>query len=60
MQAFDGGGVLMNQFIYMVDLLQYLMGLVQFLFVYIDIFVYDIEVEDMAVVALCFINGVLG
>ena len=56
----DGGGVLMNQSIHGVDLLQYLMGPVESLHAYTDNLVRDIEVEDTAVVNLKFKNGALG
>src|SRR5215467_3200529 len=56
----DGGGVLMNQSIPYVDLLQWLMGPVKSLFAYTDTLVHRMETEDVAVAVLRFVNGALG
>jgi UDP-N-acetyl-2-amino-2-deoxyglucuronate dehydrogenase len=58
--ALDGGGVLMNQSIHSIDLLQWLMGPVQSLYAYTSTLVHHIEVEDVASVTLRFTNGALG
>jgi UDP-N-acetyl-2-amino-2-deoxyglucuronate dehydrogenase len=58
---FDGGGVLMNQGIHYVDLLQWAMGPVESIFGHTDTLVRQrIEVEDTAVACLRFANGALG
>jgi UDP-N-acetyl-2-amino-2-deoxyglucuronate dehydrogenase len=56
----DGGGVLMNQSIHSVDLLQWLMGPVRSVFAYTDTLVHRMETEDVAVAVLRFANGALG
>lgn len=56
----DGGGALMNQSIHMVDMLQYLMGPVEFLSGYTNTVAHAIEVEDTATAILKFRNGALG
>jgi UDP-N-acetyl-2-amino-2-deoxyglucuronate dehydrogenase len=58
--ALDGGGVLMNQSIHSIDLLQWLLGPVQSLHAYTSTLVHKIEVEDVASVTLRFVNGALG
>lgn len=59
--ALDGGGVLMNQAIHYVDLLQWAMGPVESIFGRTDTLVKQrIEVEDTAVACLKFANGALG
>jgi len=58
--AMDGGGVLMNQAIHHVDLLQWLMGPVRSITAQVDTLVHDLEVEDTAVAILRFENGALG
>jgi predicted dehydrogenase len=58
--AFDGGGVLMNQGIHSIDLLQWLMGPVRRVTAYTDTLVHQIETEDVAVAALRFASGALG
>jgi UDP-N-acetyl-2-amino-2-deoxyglucuronate dehydrogenase len=58
--ALDGGGILMNQAIHSIDLLQWLLGPVQSLFAYTSTLVHTIEVEDIASVTLHFANGALG
>src|SRR5260370_13709660 len=45
----DGGGVLMNQSIHSIDLLQWLMGPVKSVFAYTDTLVHRMEPEDVAV-----------
>jgi len=58
---FDGGGVLMNQGIHYVDLLQWAMGPVESIYGRTDTLVRQrIEVEDTAVACLRFANGALG
>src|SRR5436305_1428391 len=56
----DGGGVLMNQSIHSIDLLQWLMGTVKSVFAYTDTLVHRMETEDVAVAVLRFTNGALG
>ncbi len=56
----DGGGILMNQSIHSIDLLQWFMGPVKSLKAYTDTLVHRIESEDVAVVVLRFVNGALG
>src|SRR5712691_12567386 len=56
----DGGGVLMNQSIHSIDLLQWLMGPVKSVFAYTDTLVHRMETEDVAVAVLRFVNGALG
>src|SRR6266487_2941115 len=56
----DGGGVLMNQSIHSIDLLQWLMGPVKSVFAYTDTLVHRMETEDVAVAVLRFENGALG
>lgn len=56
----DGGGVLMNQGIHTIDLLQWLMGPVKSLFAYTDTLAHRMETEDVAVAVLRFKNGALG
>jgi UDP-N-acetyl-2-amino-2-deoxyglucuronate dehydrogenase len=57
---FDGGGVLMNQSIHSIDLLQWLMGPVKSLFAYTDTLVHRMETEDVGVAVLRFTNGAIG
>jgi predicted dehydrogenase len=57
---FDGGGVLMNQSIHSIDLLQWLMGPVKSLYAYTDTLVHRMETEDVAVAVLRFTNGAVG
>jgi len=57
---FDGGGVLMNQSIHSIDLLQWLMGPVKSLYAYTDTLVHTMETEDVGVAVLRFANGALG
>src|SRR5919109_5080731 len=57
----DGGGVLINQAIHSIDLLQWLMGPVVELTAYTELLAHErIEVEDTAVAILKFANGALG
>src|SRR5215469_10506867 len=56
----DGGGVLMNQSIHSIDLLQWLMGPVKSVVGYTDTLVHRMETEDVAVAILRFSNGALG
>ena len=56
----DGGGVLMNQSIHSIDVLQWLMGPVKSIIAYTDTLVHRMETEDVAVAVLRFANGALG
>lgn len=56
----DGGGVLMNQSIHSIDLLQWLMGPVKSIYAYTDTLAHSIETEDVAAAVLRFANGALG
>jgi UDP-N-acetyl-2-amino-2-deoxyglucuronate dehydrogenase len=57
----DGGGVLINQAIHSIDLLQWLMGEVVEVTAYTGLVAHErIEVEDTAVAILKFANGALG
>jgi len=57
----DGGGVLINQAIHSIDLLQWLMGQVLEVTAYTGLLAHErIEVEDTAVAILKFANGTLG
>ncbi len=56
----DGGGVLMNQSIHSIDVLQWLMGSVRSVFAYTDTLAHRMETEDVAVAVLRFANGALG
>jgi UDP-N-acetyl-2-amino-2-deoxyglucuronate dehydrogenase len=56
----DGGGVLMNQSIHSIDLLQWLMGPVKSVCAYTETLVHRMETEDVAVAVLRFANGALG
>jgi len=59
--ALDGGGVLINQAIHTIDVLQWQMGGVKSLFGQIGTFTHDrLEGEDNAVIALRFKNGAIG
>ena len=56
---FDGG-VLMNQAIHSIDLLQWLMGPVESISGYVGTLAHDIETEDTAVATMRFASGALG
>src|SRR5579875_339238 len=56
----DGGGVLMNQSIHSIDVLQWLMGPVRSIFAYTGTLAHRMETEDVAVAVLRFDNGALG
>ncbi len=56
----DGGGVLMNQSIHSIDLVQWLMGPVKSVIAYTDTLVHRMQTEDVAVAVLRFTNGALG
>ena len=56
----DGGGVLMNQSIHSIDLLQWLMGPVKSVMAYTDTLAHRMETEDVAVAVLRFASGALG
>jgi UDP-N-acetyl-2-amino-2-deoxyglucuronate dehydrogenase len=56
----DGGGVLMNQSIHSIDVLQWLMGPVKSIYAYTDTLVHSMETEDIAVAVLRFASGALG
>ena len=56
----DGGGVLMNQSIHSIDLLQWFMGPVKSVYAYTDTLVHRMETEDVAVAVLRFASGALG
>jgi UDP-N-acetyl-2-amino-2-deoxyglucuronate dehydrogenase len=56
----DGGGVLMNQSIHTIDLLQWMMGPVKSISAYTDTLAHRMETEDASVAVLRFANGALG
>lgn len=56
----DGGGILMNQSIHSIDLLQWFMGPVSSIYAYTDTLAHHIQTEDVAVAVLRFANGALG
>jgi predicted dehydrogenase len=59
--ALDGGGVLMNQSIHTIDLLQYFMGPVDTIYAHCATLGHErIEVEDVAVATVKFKSGALG
>jgi predicted dehydrogenase len=59
-RALDGGGILMNQSIHSIDLLQWLMGRVRSIRAYTDTLAHRMETEDVATAILRFENGALG
>ncbi|GAC1358108.1 MAG: Gfo/Idh/MocA family oxidoreductase [Ktedonobacteraceae bacterium] len=59
-RALDGGGVLMNQSIHSIDILQWLMGPARTIQAYTDTLVHRMETEDSAVAILRFASGALG
>ncbi len=56
----DGGGVLINQAIHTIDLLQWFMGDVESIFAQTGKFIHSLEGEDNAVATLRFKNGAIG
>ena len=57
----NGGGVLINQGIHTIDLLQFFMGEVESVYAHTDILAHqNIEVEDVAVATVKFKNGAFG
>lgn len=58
--ALDGGGVLMNQGIHIIDMLLWIMGPAASVFAYTDQMVRNIEVEDTAVAVVRYASGALG
>ncbi len=58
--ALDGGGVLMNQSIHTIDLLQWLVGSVAEVSAYAQTLHHPIETEDTAAACVLFDNGALG
>lgn len=56
----DGGGVLINQAIHTVDLLQWLMGDVDTIYGQTGTFTHNLECEDNAVATLRYKNGAIG
>jgi UDP-N-acetyl-2-amino-2-deoxyglucuronate dehydrogenase len=56
----DGGGVLMNQGIHSIDVLQWLMGPVSSVYAHTATLAHRMQTEDVAVAVLRFANGALG
>ena len=56
----DGGGVLMNQSIHFIDLLQWFMGQVGSVYAYTGMLAHRMETEDCAAAVLRFASGALG
>ncbi len=58
--SLDGGGILMNQSIHTIDLLQWMMGPVVSIRAYMGTLAHSIETEDVATAVLRFASGALG
>jgi predicted dehydrogenase len=56
----DGGGVLMNQGIHAIDLLQWVMGPVRTIYAHTATLAHNTQTEDVAVAVVRFANGALG
>ncbi len=56
----DGGGALMNQGVHGIDLINWMMGGIESVYAHCEKLVWDIDVEDTAVVSVRFKNGALG
>ncbi|MCD6318182.1 Gfo/Idh/MocA family oxidoreductase [Candidatus Aerophobetes bacterium] len=56
----DGGGILINQAIHTIDLLQWIMGPVDSVYANVATLAHKIEVEDVATALVKFKNGALG
>ncbi|MEM2929689.1 MAG: Gfo/Idh/MocA family oxidoreductase [Thermoproteota archaeon] len=56
----EGGGALINQTIHLVDMLQWIMGSVEYLYGIYETRMHDIEAEDIAVSILKFKSGAVG
>ncbi len=56
----DGGGVLMNQAIHTIDLLQWMMGPVKSVKAVTDTLVHSMATEDVATAAVRFVSGAVG
>lgn len=56
----DGGGALMNQGIHGIDMINWIMGGIKSVYANCQTLVWDIEVEDTAVVTVKFNNGAIG
>ncbi len=56
----DGGGALMNQGIHGIDMISWIMGGIKSVYARCEKLVWDIEVEDTAVVSVKFNNGAIG
>ena len=56
----DGGGALMNQGVHGIDMLSWIMGGIHSVYAKCEKLVWDIEVEDTAVVTVKFKNGAIG
>ena len=56
----DGGGALMNQGVHGIDMISWIMGGIHSVYARCEKLVWDIEVEDTAVVSVKFKNGAIG
>ncbi|MBE7031655.1 MAG: Gfo/Idh/MocA family oxidoreductase [Ruminococcaceae bacterium] len=56
----DGGGALMNQGVHGIDMLSWIMGGIHSVYARCETLVWDVEVEDTAVVSVKFKNGAIG